>query len=67
MNGAPQSIEIAGSEQTGDDVVVSYDLCATPAGAAESVAILPRRKATLRKSGDSWGLMTHDILTIRPN
>jgi len=65
MNGAPQNIEIAGSEQTGDDIVVSYDLCATPAGGGEPVAISPRRKATLRKSGDSWALMTHDILTFR--
>jgi hypothetical protein len=65
MKGAPEKIEIAGSEQTGDDVVVSYELCAVPADGGEPVAVPPRRKATLRKSGSSWGLMTHDILTVR--
>jgi hypothetical protein len=65
MKGAPQKIEIAGSEQAGDDIVVSYDLYAVPAAGGEPVAITPRRKATLRKSGSSWALMTHDILTIQ--
>src|SRR5262249_25418332 len=65
MQGAPEKIEVRGSEQTGDDVVVSFDVCAVPASGGEPVAVPPRRKATLRKSGGSWGLLAHDILTVR--
>jgi hypothetical protein len=65
-NGFPRDIRIAGSEQTGDDLVISFDLLSLPPGGGSPVAISPRRKATLRRSGDSWGLMTHDLLALRP-
>jgi hypothetical protein len=65
MKGAPEKIDVTGSEQTGDDVVVSFDVCAAPADGGEPVPIPPRRKVTLRKSGDSWALLAHDILTIQ--
>jgi hypothetical protein len=64
--GFPHDIKVVGSESTGDDVVVSFDVYAVPAGVGEPVAVSPRRRATLRKSGDSWGLMTHDILAVGP-
>src|SRR5262249_7806093 len=56
MKGAPEKIDVTGSEQTGDDVVVSFALCSVPASGGEAVAIPPGRKATLRKSGASWAL-----------
>jgi hypothetical protein len=62
--GLPQKIAIAGSEQTADAVVVSFDLLSIPPGGGEPVAVSPRRKATLRKSGQSWRLMTHDLLAL---
>jgi hypothetical protein len=65
MKVAPEKIDVTGSEQAGDDVVVSFDVCAAPAEGGEPVAVPPRRKVTLRKSGNSWALLTHDILTIR--
>jgi hypothetical protein len=59
-------IKITGSERVGDDVVLSFDVISAPPDGAEPVAVAPRRKAKLRKSGGSWGLMTHDLLAIRP-
>jgi hypothetical protein len=59
-------IKVAGSERRGDDVVVSFDVSSVPPGGGEPVAVPPRRKAMLRKSRDSWGLMTHDLLAIGP-
>jgi hypothetical protein len=59
-------IKVAGSERIGEDVVVSFDVISVPAGGGEPVAVPPRRRATLRRSGGSWGLMTHDLLAIRP-
>jgi type II secretory pathway pseudopilin PulG len=59
-------IKVAGSEPTGDDMVVSFGVSSVPPGGGEPVAVPPRRKATLRKSRDSWGLMTHDLLAIGP-
>jgi hypothetical protein len=60
--GFPDEIRITGSDQMGEDVVVSYDLLVTPPGGGESVPVSPRRRATLQKAGDSWRLATHDIL-----
>jgi hypothetical protein len=60
----PQDIKIAGVERKGDDVVISFDLLSAPQGGGEPVAVSPRRKATLRKSGSSWGLRTHDLLAV---
>jgi hypothetical protein len=65
MKGAPEKIDVTGSEQSGDDVIVSFDVYAMPASGGEAVPIAPRRKATLRKSGGSWELLTHDILSVR--
>jgi hypothetical protein len=65
MKGAPEKIDITGSEQIGDDVIVSFDVCAAPHSGGVPVAISPRRKATLRKSGGSWSLLTHDILSVQ--
>jgi hypothetical protein len=60
----PQDINIAGSARRGDNVVVSFDLLSAAQGGGEPVAVLPRRRATLRKTGNSWGLMTHDLLAV---
>jgi hypothetical protein len=62
--GAPEKIDVTGSEQSGDDVIVSFDVCAVPDSGGEPVAVSPRRKATLRRSGGSWALLTHDILSV---
>ena len=60
----PQDVRIAGSDCIGDDVVVSFDLLSTPQGGSEPVAVPPRRRATLRKTASTWGLMTHDLLAV---
>jgi hypothetical protein len=62
----PQAIEVVGSESSDDQVVVSFDALYTPPGGGAPVAVPPRRKVALRKSGDSWNLMTHDVLAIKP-
>ena len=59
-------ITIVGSEPMGDEVVVSFDVYSVPPGGGEPIAGSPRRRVTLRKSGDSWRLMTHDLLAIGP-
>ena len=59
-------IKVVGSERMGDDVVVSFDVISVSPGGGEPVAVPPRRKVRLRKSGSSWGLMTHDLLAIGP-
>jgi hypothetical protein len=64
--GFPQDIKIAGSEQTGDDVVVSFDVLYAPPEGGEAVVVPPRRKVTLRKTGSTWGLATHDMLAVGP-
>jgi hypothetical protein len=58
----PLDIRITGSEQAGDDIVVSFDLRVVSEGAGEPVASPLRHKVTLKKSGERWGLMTSDIL-----
>ena len=65
-NGFPQDIKITGSEQTGDDAVVSFDVLYAPPEGGEAVAVPPRRKVALRKSGAAWGLATHDLLAVGP-
>jgi hypothetical protein len=59
-------ITIVGSEPMGDEVVVSFDVYSVPPGGGEPIVGSPRRRVTLRKSGDSWRLMTHDLLAIGP-
>ena len=47
--------------------VVSYDvLFAPPPGGGEPVGVPPRRRATLKESGDTWGLTTRDLLAAGP-
>jgi hypothetical protein len=62
--GVPKEIRVEECETVGDDVVVFYDVLFAPPGGGEAVLIPPRRKATLRKSGESWGLLTHDLLVV---
>jgi len=62
----PHDIKIAGSERRGDDVIVSFDLLSVPWGGGEPVAVSPRRRATLRKTANIWGLMAHDLLAVGP-
>jgi hypothetical protein len=64
--GFPNDITITGSEKAGDDAVVSFDLIVSLPGGGEQGSASHRRKATLRKSGNVWGLMTHDLLAIGP-
>jgi hypothetical protein len=59
-------ITLVGSEPMGETVVVSFEVISAPPGGGEPVAVGPRRKATLRKAGGSWGLMTHDLLALGP-
>lgn len=63
--GFPKDIQIIGSERAGDDAVVSFDVLYVPPGGSTTVPTPIRHKVTLRKSGDSWGLRTHDILALR--
>ncbi len=51
---------IGGSEPSGEDVIVTFDVVTQPANKAA-----PRRRATLRKSGDTWKIATHDLLAAR--
>jgi hypothetical protein len=61
--GLPDKVRIAGSKQTGNVVVVDYDLIhRSPEGG--EVVVPPRRQATLRKARESWRLITHDILAL---
>jgi hypothetical protein len=65
-DGFPRAIKITGSERLGDDVIVSFDALFAPAGGGEPLPVPPRRKVCVRKSEDSWGLMTHDLLAVQP-
>jgi hypothetical protein len=62
--GLPHDIKVTESTRAGDDVLVSFDVYAAPPGGGEPVAVPPRRRATLRKVGGSWALMTHDLLAV---
>lgn len=62
----PRAIRVVGSEQSGDDVIVSFDVLFTPNGEGEPVPVPPRRKVRLRRSGETWSLMTHDMLADGP-
>jgi hypothetical protein len=65
-DGSFRAIVVAGSERSGDDVIVSFDALFAPTGGGEPAPVPPRRKACLRRSGETWGLMTHDVLAVRP-
>ena len=58
------AILVTGSERSGDDVIVSFDALFAPPGGGEPVPVPPRRKVRLRRSGETWALMTHDVLAI---
>jgi hypothetical protein len=62
--GTPRGIQVIGSEQSGEDVVVSFDALFDPTGGGEPVPVPPRRKVRLRRVGESWALMTHDVLAV---
>jgi hypothetical protein len=64
--GIPQAIDVVSSEGLGDDVIVSFDALYAPPEGGPAVPVPPRRRATLRKSGGSWCLMTPDVLAIGP-
>jgi hypothetical protein len=61
----PHDIKIAGLQHKGDDVVVSFDVLIAPQGVGEPVAVPPRRRVILRKTANTWRLMTHDLLAVR--
>jgi hypothetical protein len=60
----PRAIEVVNSETSGHEVNISFDALYAPPGGGSAVAVPPHRKVTLRKSGDSWKLMTHDVLAV---
>jgi hypothetical protein len=57
-------LTIGSSEQSGEDVIVAFDLVGEERE-APAAATQPRRRATMRKFGDSWKLATHDLLAAR--
>ena len=63
---SPRAIQVIGSERSGDDVIVSFDALFDPVGGGEPVPVPPRRKVRLRRLGESWALMTHDVLAVGP-
>jgi hypothetical protein len=62
--GSPREIQVMGSERSGEDVIVSFDALFGPAGGGEPMPVPPRRKVRLRRVGESWALMTHDVLAV---
>jgi hypothetical protein len=64
--GFPRDIKIVGSEQVGDDVEVAFDVLHVPPEGGVPVAVSPRRKVNLRRSGATWGLLTTDLLAVGP-
>jgi hypothetical protein len=64
--GSPRAIRVVGSERSGDDVIVSFDTLFVQNGGGEPVPVPPRRKVRLRRSGEAWTLMTHDVLAVGP-
>jgi hypothetical protein len=64
--GSPRAIQVVGSEQAGDDVIVSFDALIAPPEGSDPVPVPPRRKVRLRRVGESWALMTHDVLAVGP-
>lgn len=63
-DGYPQAVKIVSSETSGQDVMVSFDVLSAVPGVDAPAVVPPRRRVCLRKSGDSWNLMTHDILAV---
>jgi hypothetical protein len=63
---SPRAIQVIGSERSGDDVIVSFDALFAPTDGGEPVPVPPRRKVRLRRSGEAWTLMTHDVLGVGP-
>jgi hypothetical protein len=59
-------IRIAGSDRTGEDVTVRFNLLMFPPEGGEPVATPPTRRVTLRRAGDSWRLLTNDLLALMP-
>jgi hypothetical protein len=62
--GSLSGIQVIGSERSGEDVIVSFDALFTPHDGGEPVPVPPRRKVHLRRWGESWALMTHDVLAV---
>ena len=61
---SPRAVLVAGSERSGDDVLVSFDALFAPTGGGEPVSVPPRRRVRLRRSGETWALMTHDVFAV---
>lgn len=59
-------LRVLTSERAGDDVTVTFNVLAIPAGGGEPVPVSPTHRAMLRKSGEAWRLMTHDLLASAP-
>ena len=62
-SGFPHDLRIAGSKKSDDSITVAYDLLYVPPEGGEPFVVPPRREAILRRSGGSWRLVTHDVLT----
>ncbi len=66
LDSSPRAILVTGSERSGDDVIVSFDALFAPPGGGEPIPVPPRRKVRLRRSGETWALMTPDVLAVGP-
>ena len=61
--GFPHDLRVAGSKQSDDSITVTYELFYLSPEGGEPFVVPPRREAIFRRSGGSWRLVTHDILT----
>jgi hypothetical protein len=64
--GSPGGIRVIASERSGEDVIVSFDALFAPSRGSEPLPVPPRRKVRLRRLGETWALMTHDVLAVGP-
>lgn len=64
--GFPQDIKVTESKSVDDTVIVDFQMLLVPPGGGPPVASSAPCRVTLRKTADSWGLTTHDLLAARP-
>jgi hypothetical protein len=60
--GLPDDIKITGVEQSGDTVIATFDVLVPSLEGGPPVPLPPRRRVILRRTGDTWGLATTDLL-----
>jgi len=61
--GFPHDIRIVGSQQMDSSITIAYGLVYLSPESGMPKVVPPQRKATLKREGGSWRLITHDILT----